>query len=861
MTTRNLVFVLLFLYKFSFAQDCIYEEYGINEGIPSSETYSVYQTKNGIIWIATDRGLANFNGYEIKTFGVKDGILNPVVLDFHPQKDGTIYCATFDNQLFYFNEKFDGFTPYPYNNLLKSQLKPHQFINSIYKDAMGNLHISCSYMKGIMTISKDGKIDKNPENFDRNQKSWLHFTLLDKNVPFFFYSNDSIEKQTINNVKFNIKKHTHNNAISLQNNKRFVFKDNNKLYLVDEHGKLIKEIVTDKRPILVKKIDENHFFTGYYFGGGVIRDAQGNIVDQFLEDKYVSNFLIDHDGGYWFSTLHNGVFYVKEPKIRSIKTNVNSPIWTLTKNKNELYVGYITGEVVNIKPDYSFTKGKKFTDNYKALVEYDTINNQLYVHSGGIFYREKEDNKKIYFTDSLLKGYAIKLSEPTKKGLLISNPSQLIILGSKETTRIDIGHRVEDAAYWKDEIYIGTQKGVYVYKNDRLHSLEMVHPIFKNRVDDIDVNEEKNKIYFATLGAGIIIYDKKTEEIQTITEQDGLSNNIINELYINTNQELWACTNSGLNKIKFFENNTFEISGLRSSNGLLNDGVNDVEIINNTVWIASRKGLIVAPKELFDTEKTTSSYYLNVKTCYVNDTIAELEKLQNLSYKENRIEFLVEGISFKASNELLYKYTMEGLDEKWYYTRNRNITYPSLPYGNYTLKLAVTRQKKNENLTYVEIPIRINPPFWKQIWFVLLVVFSILLLLYLFFKYRILSYNRHIIRELLRLLIKKIKRKEKYFTFKEAGKEIRIKTDTILYIKSAGNYVEVVTEKKSHTIRTKIGEFINLMPDPLEYLRIHRSYIVRIDKVAEKDTKEVTINGQKLPVSNSYATELNKLIF
>jgi DNA-binding LytR/AlgR family response regulator len=80
-------------------------------------------------------------------------------------------------------------------------------------------------------------------------------------------------------------------------------------------------------------------------------------------------------------------------------------------------------------------------------------------------------------------------------------------------------------------------------------------------------------------------------------------------------------------------------------------------------------------------------------------------------------------------------------------------------------------------------------------------------------------------------------------------------------VKSAGNYVEVITEQKNYTIRTKIGEFINLMPDPLEYLRIHRSYIVRIDKVAEKNSKEVTVNGEKIPVSNSYVAELNNLIF
>src|SRR5690606_14436609 len=114
---------------------------------------------------------------------------------------------------------------------------------------------------------------------------------------------------------------------------------------------------------------------------------------------------------------------------------------------------------------------------------------------------------------------------------------------------------------------------------------------------------------------------------------------------------------------------------------------------------------------------------------------------------------------------------------------------------------------------------------------------------------------------LLRLLMKKIKRKEKYYAFKEAGKEIRIKTDTILYVKSSGNYIDLKTENKTYTIRCKIGDFISSTPDPLEYLRIHRSYIIRIDKVESKSKTYIVIKDEKLPVSNSYEIEIEKLFF
>ncbi|MFK8038789.1 MAG: LytTR family transcriptional regulator DNA-binding domain-containing protein, partial [Crocinitomicaceae bacterium] len=52
-----------------------------------------------------------------------------------------------------------------------------------------------------------------------------------------------------------------------------------------------------------------------------------------------------------------------------------------------------------------------------------------------------------------------------------------------------------------------------------------------------------------------------------------------------------------------------------------------------------------------------------------------------------------------------------------------------------------------------------------------------------------------------------------------------------------------------------------LTPDPKEFLRIHRSYIIRIDKVDSKGKQEVTVKGQKIPVSGTYESELVKLMF
>lgn len=855
----------LFLYccsQFLCAQNYIYKEFGITDGLPSLETYELHQDRNGVIWIATDRGIASNNGYEIKTYGVSDGLTDMVVLDFFPQKDGTIYCATFNNQLFYFNENFNGFKPYPHNKLLK-QLQFRQHINSMYIDDQENMYIACEAMYGKFIISKDGELLEKPQQEKplTAKDHWLEFET--KNDASYFLSLTSDSSAVKKNALYlKVKNRGYSYAFSLIGNKHKVYTDGTAVHILNEKGTTLQTITNKRRVISLKAIDATTFFVGYEYGGGVIFDVEGTIKDHFLDTESITDFLIDHEGGYWFSSLNSGVFYIKEPHIKFIPTGVSSPVKSLTKNgRNELYIAYRSGDILKLDTKHQISEVHTSNNDVKAYVEYDTIHKQLYVHSKTTFFREEENGKKEHFKDTLAKGYVFKLSEPTLRGVFLSGNQLITRIHQTGYERYKMSYRIHDVAEWGEELYFGTPNGTYLLKEKKVSSLTKKNRLFQNRVDDIDVNIKREEVYFATLGAGIIIDDKKTGEIRTITKQDGLCSDIINEIHIENKDELWVCTNFGLNKIKFTEDDTYQITGLKSSNGLLNDGISDVEIIDNTVWIASRKGLMYAPKRLFDAKTTSNTYHLKVKAFHVNDSSVSQEKLKDLSHKENRIEFLVEGIHFKAPSDLTYTYKMEGLDTKWYQTKNRRISYPALPYGNYTFKVAASTILKGENLTFLEIPIHIHAPFWKQIWFVVSVILFVIVLIYLFFKYRILSYNRHIIRELLRLIVKKIKHKDLYYSFKEAGQEIRIKTDTILYVKSAGNYVEVITEQKNYTIRTKIGEFINLMPDPLEYLRIHRSYIVRIDKVAEKNSKEVTVNGEKIPVSNSYVTELNNLIF
>ena len=858
----------LYLLLFScviFSQEYIYKEFGLNEGLPSTQVYNMHQDRNGIIWFATDRGIANYNGYEFKRFGVKDGLPNYVVLDLYPQKNGVIYCATLDNQLYYFNENFNGIQPYKYNHILAKHIYHSHFINSMYFDQNESLHIGCDSRIGELIIDKNGIVREGKKSLsvDPYKKNFLVYRELKDESSFYYLLEESTEVQNKFN-KYPLKDEGSYDNISIENFKksnRTIIKDFIGLTLFDENKKEIKRIENNYRPISLKAIDNTYMFVGYLFNGGAFIDKNGTVVKHFLKNESITDFMIDKEGGYWFSTLFSGVFYIKEPKIKVFnESKTDSPIYTLTKDElNQLFVGYDNGKIIKIDTSNKINTYFDSNNKSKSYLEYNSDLKFNYFYSNGSFINNTTLEKL-----GKIRNYVIKLSEPTSKGILLShiNSIMLIDIEGNKTTKIKLPFRALDACYFKDAIYIASQKGIHIYQNNKLTHLSIKNKLLGYRFNDIDYNEKRNTLYFGSLGQGLIVYDKNKENIYSISTKNGLLSDIVNEIHIENENEIWICTNAGLNKVSFTKNGKYIVTGLKSSNGLLNDGVTDVEIINNQVWVASKKGLVKVPKSMFDNNKKNhTDAFLRIKQVVVNDKEMKIASVNDLSYDQNRIEINFETVSFKNEGNIVYLYKLEGLDDKWYSTTNRKVVYSSLPYGEYTFQLKIEDVLNQNNRKIIELPINIKAPFWKRTWFVILLLLALSGATYFVFKFRVLSYNKNITRELIRLLIKKMKKRENYFVFKESGKQIRVKTDTILYVKSSGNYIELITENKSYVVRCKIGDFIKLTPDPLEYIRIHRSYIVRIDKVESKSKTELIVKGQKLPVSLGYESEIEKLIF
>lgn len=89
-------------------------------------------------------------------------------------------------------------------------------------------------------------------------------------------------------------------------------------------------------------------------------------------------------------------------------------------------------------------------------------------------------------------------------------------------------------------------------------------------------------------------------------------------------------------------------------------------------------------------------------------------------------------------------------------------------------------------------------------------------------------------------------------------KKVKLNSQDVLFVRALGNYIELNTLNGRVVTRGKISGFMGLVPDKENYLRIHRSYIVRMDKVSAKTKDAVFIGEHRIKVGQVYRHLLKK---
>ncbi|SCX99568.1 His Kinase A (phospho-acceptor) domain-containing protein [Nonlabens sp. Hel1_33_55] len=234
----------------------------------------------------------------------------------------------------------------------------------------------------------------------------------------------------------------------------------------------------------------------------------------------------------------------------------------------------------------------------------------------------------------------------------------------------------------------------------------------------------RDKIFIATNGSGILIYDQKTQEVDAITTADGLGSNIAQSILKSENGEFWAGTTNGISHIIIDGSETL-VYNYDQSDGLASNEFNYGSYTTTgqgEFLFGGTKGVVLFhPKDAVTQAKTPNLIFDQLKIS--NEVIAPGEapltqginrtKQLQLDDDQNALEISFVGILHGSQEQVKYSYYLDGFDKKWSDTTRQNFaTYTNLNPDKYTFRVKAFN-KYGQSSEEQTIRFNIDKPWWS----------------------------------------------------------------------------------------------------------------------------------------------------
>jgi ligand-binding sensor domain-containing protein len=727
---------LFFFLNPIFSQDYNYIHYTIKDGLAGNTVYGVAQDDDGYMFFATENGLSRFDGKEWKTFTVKDGLPDNEILTIYADSKGRVWMGQFNKTLCYY---YKGVIHNSANDTLVKKINLKSSLKVIEEDGLKNVFLLSE--EAVIKISDQNIVEElitvtRSEAIKLGNKFQI-FTPLLKKFNRLLVSKNGKRYLYEKNELIPISKHNIDSLCSL-------------IPVLNLSIKLAKKIIPnsiDFRTSVMNSYDlvnEFNYFISTNNGFLLISTEVNGFFEHFLPSIKAGHSIIDKEGAFWFTALGNGVYKLAS---RAIKTNLltgtlnnsNKEIFSITKNSELIVGGASYGKLIiskfNNNPkivwDYqSYIKFSKNTQDLNRATSSIQINNNTSI-LGFDSYLLKLQNNKPSFNYDVMPVKSIEKIDDDNVIVATGNHCYKVRISDLKIVDTIWDYRTTYAFYQNKQYYVGTLTGLYIVDANKKETYPgNIHPALKRRI--VCIKSATDGILFvATADAGVVVL-KDNKVVRIINDENGLSSNSCKTLHINNNF-LWVGTINGITKIDLTEKNkTVHYS---TGDGLPNNIINAIYVDNtdSTVWIGSPDGLTSFKEK--DLVSTSICNLVMQGITVSNKALATDSNNYYLKHEDNNIRFQFVGISFRSGDDISYSYMLQGLDRKWQQTKERNLNYPTLESGDYTLLLFATNKFGVVSKT-IKIHFTIETPFWETLWFRGLIVILFIAVIYFFLKRR-----------------------------------------------------------------------------------------------------------------------------
>lgn len=725
---RKFQFFILFvlLVQGLSAQQPFSKNYQTNDGLPSNYVYSVFQDSKGYIWASSDVGVSRFDGQSFVQYNTSHGMPDNEIFNLYEDRAGRIWFATLNGKpgFFYqgvlYNE--NNFDLLKRCNLKGLVLKLFQQDDGriVYCAAFKTVLIDMERMTVEERFTEDGIIAAWEKTGDEIGGAGREFGNI-KAEGFKVIATMPALTQTIQS------------AIS---GDTIIFTSDRSLYFLDRYSGRVLRVITDLEEgntyIFIKRIG-NKLWTGTR-NGAILFDYPTLKKEKiYLQGRSVSSVMKDREGGLWFSTFEEGLFYVPDPDIvhyTQADGLLHKRILCLSRDpQKRLWIGlegsaYSIFEDNRIQSKVIFQKNvtNKSIRNIRHLDDGSTLviskagtliiqngrkkifvqrANDLNVDSSGDYWAALNGLFKITGKVALTK----MLPGETVSNLKDSDPMYEAPISSFK------GYKVEKIEFDERQlVWVGTHSGLFVIASDGVEKKVLPYSI-----KDLDFDKSNQKLWALTESKGLFAIQNGLI-VDSISINNQFGPVICRDLCRDDENKLWIGTASGLFRVQG-EQGKLQLTNFWGVLGLGWDKINAVEVLGNQVFIGKDDGLLSIPKNVL--LQSPPSPLALIKSVRINNKIQTLgpNNFLSMDYGQGSLNIEFEGLSYREPQYIRYRYRLSGLDTIWHETANEALEFATLRPGLYTFEVLTINGAGEACAQAATIQIQVKPPFWLRAWF------------------------------------------------------------------------------------------------------------------------------------------------
>ncbi|MFS8084011.1 MAG: two-component regulator propeller domain-containing protein, partial [Acidobacteriota bacterium] len=727
-------------------------------GLPQNTVHSITQAKDGYVWIATEEGLARFDGIRFTVFDKQNTpeLKSNDVRVLLEDSRGALWIGTADGLLRLLDGKFTAFTTE--NGL------PSNVIDVLCEDDNGSLWVATA--AGMARFSDNVFTSSMPEA--EFPKGGVKALFEDREGALWIGSSDGLARYKNGAVA------KYSTQDGLANNSVISIKQ-------DKDGRL-----------WVGTTDGLSQLEGNRFHAYTTRDG--------LPNNRIISLGVDHEGSLWVGTA-GGLSRFADKHFSNFRDSeglANEIILSISEDREgSLWIGTESGGL-NLLKDKKFTtftsKEGLSSDLVKSIYEDRQHNIWIGTNGGGLSLYKDGKFTSYTTSDGLSSNVILALFGDGEGNLWVGTPDGLNrfrdgkfkIFTSADGLANDFVRSIY--ADHTGNLWIGTRGGLTRLRGDRFNVYTTADGLPSDFVGTIH-EDAQGGIWIGTLGGLSKFADEK---FTTYTTREGLSSDVVISLHEDAEGALWIGTSGGgLNRL-----NQGKFTAYTTLKGMPDDVVYCIlEDFQNNLWLSSNKGIFrIDKKDLEDFANGTvasispvlygpadgmitrecsggghpagwrsadgklwfatikgvamidpGKIKLNdqpppvaVEQIRVDDESVSPAKTIELAPGKSRLEFYYTALSFVAPEKVRFKYKLEGFDSDWVDGGTRRIAYyTNLRPGRYRFRVIASNNDGLWSPTGASFELYLKPHFYQTYWFYALCTFILAILVWQLYRSRL----------------------------------------------------------------------------------------------------------------------------